>query len=170
MICIGIISEKKFFNNVKEEVYLKNAENDIEILKVDYKKINMEKIKYEMIIIEENILINISDEEIKEIIDELNKYTKFILLNIDNNISYMLKHPKVITYGLNTQADITVSSITETNILIYWQKNIRIREKELTEIEEIKVTSNSLHRLKIYEIISIFNVFRLGKCIKIAEI
>ena len=67
----------------------------------------------------------------------------------------------IITYGLNQKADITVSSISDIDILIYWQKNLQNREGHKIEIEERRIKRKEKDTLKTYEILIIYALFKI---------
>ena len=62
----------------------------------------------------------------------------------------------IITYGLNQKATVTVSSITDNNILVYLQRNIKNREGNIIEVGEKRIRINEPCKLKTYEILIIY--------------
>ena len=125
MTFIGMISDHKSFDKVKEEL----KEPQLELININKKSIgNIKNIKFEIIIINSN-LENFTNEI--NIIEKLCSKSKYVIINTDINLQFeILNQDKtnIITYGLNQKADVTVSSITDTNILIYLQKNILNRK------------------------------------------
>ena len=168
---IGVVSNKRFYENISKEILEKNKEKDIIIIYINLKNLdNFKNIKFELIIIESEIKTQLEILNNKNILEKLCGNTKHILLNADSNNIKELKCNNIITYGLNNNSDITISSIQENNILIYCQKNIKIENKEIIEIEETKVYTGNNNKLNIYEIISIYNVFRINKGRKICNL
>ena len=68
---------------------------------------------------------------------------------------------EVITYGLNQKATVTVSSISDTNILIYLQKSLQNKDKKKIEIEERRIKKKEKSTLKTYEILIIYIILML---------
>ena len=82
------------------------------------------------------------------------------MINTDKNIQNNIENiPNVITYGINQKAIVTVSSISETDILVYWQKNLQDKEGNKLEIEERRIKKKD--NLKNYEILIIYTLFRI---------
>ena len=167
MSFIGVISNKKLYDNINKQILEKNKENDITIIYLNNRNLdNFKNIKFEVIIIDRDIENQVGKlENIKEVQKICDK-AKFILINLDKNQKSIVKKlvfNNIITYGLNRNADITISSITENTILIYWQKNIKINNKDLAEIEEIKIWLDRNSKLNIYETLILYNVFRIAK-------
>ncbi len=171
MSFIGVVSNKRFYENISKEISEKNKEKDITIIYINLKNLdNFKNIRFELIIIESEIKTQLEMLNNKNILEKLCGNTKFILLNSDSNDVNQLKCNNIITYGLSKNSDITISSIQENNILIYWQKNINIKNREITEIEETKLYIDNNNKLNIYEIISIYNIFRINKGEKICNL
>ena len=167
MIFIGVISNKRFYDNINKQILEKNKENDITIIYLNIGNLeNFKNIKFEVIIIEHDIESQICKLENINVLKKICSKAKFILVNLDINQTNSMKKllcNNIITYGLNRNANITISSITENTILIYWQKNIEINNKDLAEIEEIKIWLDSNSKLNIYETLIIYNIFRIVK-------
>lgn len=112
MIFIGIMSECKSYENIKEK--LKNE--DINLIHINKKSIkNIKNIKFETLIID----INLEEFEQEEIIEQICTNAKYLFINTDLNIDNDLKiKPKkgIITYGLNQKATVTVSSLSLIHI------------------------------------------------------
>ncbi len=160
MTFIGMISEHKSFENIKE-ILKKNARNDINIINVNKKNIsNMKNIRFEIIIVDSSL--NEFEEE-SIIIEKLCMNARYIAINTDINKKFpdIIKQSKahVITYGLNQKATVTISSITENNVLIYLQRNLKDEKGDIIEIGEKMVAINEQDKLKIYEILIIYIIF-----------
>lgn len=160
MTFIGMISEHKSFENIKE-ILKKNARNDINIINVNKKNIsNMKNIRFEIIIVDSSL--NEFEEE-SIIIEKLCMNARYIVINTDINKKFpdIIKQSKahVITYGLNQKATVTISSITENNVLIYLQRNLKDEKGDIIEIGEKMVAINEQDKLKIYEILIIYIIF-----------
>lgn len=160
MSFIGIISNRKSFENIKNEV-IKLGDN-ISIIHINLKSIaNVKNIKFEIIIIDEDLKkFNNNQQSLMKICGE----SKYIIINSDINKEYeKLKNESniLITYGLNRKATITVSSISDTDILIYRQRIFENKQKEKAEIEERRIKIKEKNRLKVYEILIIYTIFSI---------
>lgn len=156
MIFIGIMSECKSYENIKEK--LKNE--DINLIHINKKSIkNIKNIKFETLIID----VNLEEfQQEKEIIEQICNNAKYVFINTDLNIDNNLKiKPKkeIITYGLNQKATVTVSSIKDRKILIYLQRNIKNIKGKNIEIGEKLLKIKEESKLKNYEILVLYIIF-----------
>lgn len=160
MTFIGIISDYKSFEKIEE--YFLNKKLDISLIHINKNSIlNIKNIKFETLIIDCNL--KDFDRE-KLVIEHIYKNSKYLVINTDiNKLEMLISEPKVkkITYGLNRKSDITVSSITDTDILIYRQKNICNIENKTYEIGEQLIKLKEETNFKTYEILIIFIIFTL---------
>ena len=123
---------------------------------------NIKNIKFEIIIINSN-LENFTNEI--NIIEKLCSKSKYVIINTDINLQFeILNQDKtnIITYGLNQKADVTVSSITDANILIYLQKNILNRKNQIIEIGEKRIKISENERVMVYEILIIYIIYLIN--------
>ncbi len=160
MTFIGMISEHKSFENIKE-ILKKNLKNNINLIHICKKSIsNIKNIRFETIIIDSSL--NEFEEE-KLLIKNLCLYAKYIVINTDINIEIpkFIKESKahIITYGLNQKATVTISSITESSVLIYLQRNLKNIKGENIEIGEKMIQVDQNSKLKIYEVLIIYIIF-----------
>ena len=162
MTFIGIISDCKSFETIKE--YLKNTlKLNCNLIHINKNSIeNVKNIRFETIIIDSE-LSKLKQEKI--ILENLFEYAKYIIINTDINLKFEelnISKANIITYGLNSKAMVTVSSITDTNILVYLQKELKDCNGKSIEVGEqsIKITENK--KLKIYEILIIYIVFLIN--------
>ena len=160
MSFIGIISSKKSFDNIKKKLI--ELECKVSIIHINLKSIeNIKNIKFEVIIVDEEIIKFCNYEEcLKKICSE----SKYLIINTDINREYnILKKDKniIITYGLNREATITMSSISDIDILIYRQKKFKNKYDKHEEIEERKIKIQERNKFKIYEILIIYSVFSI---------
>lgn len=160
MSFIGIISNRKSFDNIKKK--LTELDGNIGIIHINLKSIeNIKNIKFEAIIIDDKISKYSNYEEcLKKICLE----SKYLIINTDINTEYdILKNNVniIITYGLNRKANITISSISDIDILIYRQKAFQNKYSKQEEIEERRIKIQQKNKLKIYEILIIYAVFSI---------
>lgn len=140
MAFIGIIAESKNEAQIKRilDNNLNSPNKEHTVVIINDKSIdNIRNIRFETILI-------ISLEEIiekKEIINELLKNTKYLVINsdIDNNLEIINNiKSNVITFGFNQKATITASSVEESLMLCLQRKIIDIN-KNVLEPQEIQV-------------------------------
>ena len=160
---IGVIAKECDSNFIKNEIIKNSVNNKFEIFNINKKNIpNIKNITFESIIINEDIheLLKYSNY-----LEDILKRAKHIIINSDiiKDIS-ILGNSKIsiITYGLNNQATVTISSVREEDILICIQnkfKNILGKDIEEQEIN-IKIIKNNLKKicntLSIFTILSIY--------------
>lgn len=158
MSFIGIVSSKKFFENIKNRILEEIKGEAINFVLINLKSIeNIKNIKFETIIIEDNLK---KFENYQNSIEKICKTAKYLIINSDINNDVTIKE-NTITYGLNQKAMVTVSSISETDILIYCQKVFKNRENQEIEIEERKVKRHEKTKLKTYEILILYTIFKI---------
>ena len=161
MSFIGIVAKKKVFENIRNKVIEEIQDETINFIHINLRSIeNIKNIKFEIIIIEDNI------EKFKghrEILQKICTSAQYLIINTDKNLGYKnnYKQNHIITYGLNQEATITVSSIKESDILIYLQKTLQDKEKRSIEIEEQRIERKEKNGLQIYEILIIYILFKI---------
>lgn len=161
MSLIGVIAGKKCFENIKKKIVEKIEDESIHFIQINLRSIeNIKNIKFETIIVEDNLE---KFKNHKEILDKIFENTEYLMINTDQNPENKKIQEKSnqITYGLNQKANVTVSSISETDILVYWQKNLKDREGKNIEIEERRIKRKEVHTLKTYEILIIYTLFKI---------
>lgn len=162
MTFIGIISDCKSFETIKE--YLKNEEElNLKLIFINKRNIeNIKNIRFETIIIDSKLN---SLEQEKGILKNLCKYAKHIVINSDINSEYEELNEnkaKIITYGLNSKAIVTVSSITDSNILVYLQRSLKDKKGKIIEVGEQLIKTQENKKLKIYELLIIYICFLIN--------
>lgn len=157
MSFIGILSENKVFENIKSKLIELADLKKFNIILINSKSIeNIKNICFELIIIDSDL----NKIQNKEILKILTKKSKYILVNTDiNKITNEFEPKKLITYGLNQNAQITVSSITESDILIFIQKNFKTNKNKIIEITEKRLRLREKCKLKTYEILILYTIF-----------
>ena len=134
MFFIGIISEEKNEKYIKE--MLKHNINNSNVIFINEKNIdNIKNVKFKIIVLNKE-LINKNLESIL-----LN--AEYLILNSDINVKLVENlNLKVITYGFNSKATVTASSITEEEMLVCIQRNIVDMYNNKFETQEIKIERN----------------------------
>ena len=146
MTCIGIVADKNSEKEIEKILLEKSKEynNIFTIIIINEKSINnIKNIKFETILIYKNIIK--SEDIFKQIL--LN--TKYLILNSD--IEKPLKIVEniditIITYGFNSKATITASSVNENEILLCIQRNILNLNKKLIEPQEINIYTKTQNK------------------------
>jgi hypothetical protein len=152
MFLIGIIAENNDFKFIKKELD-KRAKNNLTVIRIVEKNIeNMKNIKYDIIVICKEIDDFDGKEKIfKQILDN----AKYLIINTDASIDKeKLSNAKfrIMTYGLNGKATLTISSIGEEEIILCLQRVIENLEKDLIEPNEISIKCKKIDNNKIYNL------------------
>ena len=158
MLFIGLIAKKKDVQSIRKDI----KEKEIEIIEIKENNIeNLKNIKFEEIIFLDDI--NLKENEyifLKELIQN----SKHLIINTDISINILRKigieKPiKIITFGFNSKATITISSVKENKAIIFIQRDIMIAKQKRIETQEreIKLENNE----KIYNKIVTFIIKEL---------
>ena len=159
MPLVGIIAKKRDFQAIKEELQNYNIEF-IHINKDSIK--NIKNIIFEEIIFLEDINLN-SDEY--EFMNKIVLKTKYVIVNADIEIN-ILKYIKidcpikVITFGFNSKATITISSVKDDKIIVCLQREIEKTNKGIIESQEKEINIIDNNR-KIHNKLVIFIIKEL---------
>lgn len=161
MSFIGIIAANKEFECIKNLIY-KVERNNINIIKITEKNIeNIKNIKFDTILICKEISnFKINEEVLKQII----RCAKYLVINTDISIEnsfFCDISIKIITYGLNQKATITVSSIGEENIMICLQRNILNLKNNIIEPYEVNIKIEKINNKKIYNYLASYTILTL---------
>lgn len=144
MFFIGIITDKNSENNIKNIMKDKLKESEIVFLNNNNLE-NFRNVKFDSIVINNEI-------EDKYLLDKILEKSKYVLYNSDiktkENFSKDL-YQNIITYGYNSKAVVTISSVTDESYLIYIQKNIDGYNKSVG-IQEIKFEKNKKN-INVYD-------------------
>lgn len=135
MLFIGIISNEKEENYIDREIEKELGLKENSVLFIKEKSIeNIKNIKFETIIINRKF-------KNTKILKEMIKNAKYLIINsdIEENLK-LLENIKatVITYGFNSKATITASSVGEDEIIICVQRTIKNKSGNNIELQEIK--------------------------------
>lgn len=158
MLFIGVIAKKKDVQSIKRDI----KEKEIEIIEIKENNIeNLKNIKFEEIIFLNDINLN---ENEYTFMKELIQNSKHLIINTDISISILRKigieKPiKIITFGFNSKATITISSVKDNKAMIFIQRDIMItgQKRIETQEKEIKLENNE----KIYNKIVTFIIKEL---------
>ena len=124
----------KFIGIIGRNISLKNVNNDeINAIQINEKNItNVKNIKFQIIIINEDLN---NFDNMLEYLEKILENTEYIIINSDIFIKMKIKpfDKKVITYGLNHKATVTISSIKDESVLIDLQREIETLNSNLIE-------------------------------------
>ena len=161
MAFIGIIGNNKDFNFIKKFIVKNINRENLNIINITKENIcNIDNVKIE------NIVINEKLNKFKEYGISLNKILnncKYIVVNSDmeiKDITFPAKLIEFITYGLNQKSTITISSITDENILMSIQRNITNKNSDIIEVQEKNIFLNN-KKVKVYSILILYTIFTL---------
>lgn len=133
---IGIIAEERKLNIIKKQIVerLKIDENLIILIKEKNIE-NIKNIKFDTIILDRKF----NNEKILKMVLE---NVKYLIINCDVVKSFNVLNDieiNVITYGFNSKATITASSVGEEEILVCLQRNIINAKNQKVEPQEVKI-------------------------------
>lgn len=160
MPIIGIVAKSKDIQIIRKDI--NNC--DIKLIEITENSIrNLKNIKFDEIIFLENI--NIKDETYKYMEDILSK-VNYLIINMDIPIDTFrkikIKKPiKLITFGFNAKATITISSVKHDKIIIFLQREIQKSDKSILEIQEKELKISAQKSKKIYNNLTVFIIKEL---------
>lgn len=160
MPLVGIIAKKRDFQAIKEELQNYNIEF-IHINKDSIK--NIKNIIFEEIIFLEDINLNCDEYEF---MNKIVLKTKYVIVNADIEIN-ILKYIKidcpikVITFGFNSKATITISSVKDDKIIVCLQREIEKTDKGIIESQEKEINIIDNNNRKIHNKLVIFIIKEL---------
>ena len=138
MSFIGFCVDKKQ-EKILEHELKKDKLNTV--VAINLKSINnIKNVKFETIIINNNIKNLQEKEEFKKIIAN----AKYLIINSDEVDLNILQDLNAIsiTYGFNRKATVTMSSIENEEIILCLQRNIKTIQNRLLEPQEIRIEMN----------------------------
>lgn len=155
MPLVGIVAKKKDIQAIKREL----QEMKIEMIEITKESIeNIKNIKFEEIIFLEDI--NLSEDEYK-FMSKIISNTEYLILNEDVEINILkemkIEKPiKIITFGFNSKATITISSIKDDKMIVCIQRDIEKINGKIIEVQENEIDIRETENKKIYNKLVIF--------------
>ena len=153
MVFIGIVTDSKSENSIEKLLSDNKFLIDNNVIFIKEKNIdNIKNVHFDTVII---------NNEFGKI-EELNKIlqnAKNIILNMDTVVKCVdlnIINSNLITYGFNSKSSITISSVTDDEVLICVQRNIYNNYGEI-ELQEIKIENNE--KYNIYDLIMVLTLF-----------
>lgn len=156
---IGIIAKETDANFIKKEVIKNSVNNKFDIININKKSIeNIKNIRFETIVINDDLtdFLNTS-----KYLEDIIKNSKFLIINSDvvkNSEVLINSETNVITYGLNQNAYVTMSSIKSENILICVQNKFESIMGKIIEEQEVNVEISKNNLKKICNTMAIFTI------------
>ena len=153
MVFIGIVTDSKSENDIEQLLMKNNALKENNVIFIKEKNIdNIKNVHFDTVVI---------NREFKKM-DELNKIlenAKNVIINIDTygeNEEINIVNSNIITYGFNSKSSITISSVTDDDVLICVQRNIYNNYGKI-EVQEIRLENNENYN--IYDLIVVLVMF-----------
>lgn len=158
---VGILSDKKNekeFNKLLTE-RLQKEQIKTDIICINNNSIdNLKNVKFDTILIDKED-ISKYEEKLKNILKDAN----YLIINSDlmKDVNILKDlNLSVITYGFNSKATITASSIEDGNNILCLQRNIKASSGEIIEQQEIMVDFISSNRYIDMGITSIILLYK----------
>lgn len=133
---IGIITDEKSENYIRREIIKNLKLSESNVLFIKEKSVeNIKNIKFETIIFARKF-------KNMEVLNKIIENAKYLIINTDiiKNIEQFEKlNINIITYGFNSKAKITASSVEEDERLICVKEDIKTINNKIIEPEEIKI-------------------------------
>lgn len=135
---IGVIADEKNENFIRREIVDNLKLRESSVLFIKEKSVeNIKNIKFETIILARKF-------KNMEILKKMLANTSYLIVNTDRVKTldvFNMFNLKIFTFGFNSKADVTASSVTEDGILICVQKEIEGINGNIIEPQEIKINS-----------------------------
>lgn len=153
---IGIISDENIEKkNIKKYISEKLNIKKEQLIDISEKNIlNIKNIKFETVVITRDFKNN-------ELIKTILKDAKYIIINsdLDSNLKLVGNmESRIITYGFNSKATVTASSVNDEEIFLCIQRNVKGKNNMIIEPQELKVdiVGNVNYTMAIYSLLLIY--------------
>lgn len=159
---IGIVSKENDSNFIKNQILKSTKLCKFEIININEESVlNIKNIKFETIIINDEIEELLSKSKYLE---ELMENAKYIVVNSDivKDINFLDDNKNtIITYGLNQNAIVTISSIKEDKIMVCLQKSIKKANGENIEEQETDINIKKNNMKKVCNLLAVFTILKI---------
>ncbi|MBR2704246.1 MAG: hypothetical protein IKE91_02135 [Clostridia bacterium] len=144
MFFIGIITDKNSENNIKNIMKNKLDNNQIIFLNKDNIE-NFKNVRFDSVVINNRV-------EDRYVLDKITGKSRFVLYNSDITNEYMQINESdykkdrgynLISYGYNSRANVTVSSVGDDEFLLYVQENIPGYDMQEIKFNKAKMNVNA---------------------------
>lgn len=157
MSLIGILVEKNHENYLKQGLSKIIPEEQIFFLKENSLQ-NLKNIQFQTIVIGKTITHN------KKQMREIAKKAKYLIFNADITVNSDLLdnfNTQLITYGFNSKATITTSSVEDNKIMVCLQRALQNLQGERIEPQELEMKiSEEIHSYEVMELISLLLLYQ----------
>lgn len=160
MSLIGIVANKKDIQAIKKKIFVYNCD----IIEINKQSINnLKNIQFDEIIFLKDIILQ--DSEYKFMKNIISK-AQYLIINVDIGMDIFnkikIEKPiKLITFGFNSKATITISSIKEEKIIVCLQRDIQRFDNKIIETQEKEIKINKGKDKKIYNELVVFIIKEL---------
>ena len=160
MSLIGIVANKKDIQAIKKKIFVYNCD----IIEINKQSINnLKNIQFDEIIFLKDIILQ--DSEYKFMKNIISK-ARYLIINVDIGMDIFnkikIEKPiKLITFGFNSKATITISSIKEEKIIVCLQRDIQRFDNKIIETQEKEIKINKGKVKKIYNELVVFIIKEL---------
>ena len=158
MSLIGILADNNYENYLKKDFKEEIDNSQIFFLKEDSIE-NLKNIKFQTILIGKKI------NEHRKIIKEIAKKAEYLIVNTDitDNLSFLNDlQVQLITYGFNSKATITASSIDDNKIIVCLQRAITNVYGKQIEPQEFEMDfSTEISSYTAMEITSLLLLYKM---------
>ena len=162
MFFIGIYTRSKEFKLIKSKLLELINSNEVNIIRIDKRSIeNIKNVKFHTIIISKPL--DLQGKEMQNL-ERMIKNSKYLILNSDISINLKMdkgENLNIVTYGLNQKATVTMSSVTEENILISLQRKMKNIYGETLEVKETNINSVKYYNFTIENILMIYTILMI---------
>ncbi len=154
MFFVGVISNNRDFKNIQKAFSKKDILKNISLVRITEDNIkNVRNISFETILFCKKF--DYSNSNIIYL-DKICNNANYIVLNSDFVFhippSYTEKCT-IITFGLNQNATVTVSSISDNGFVLSLRKNIIKKNHKLHEMEEKCIKTKNTNNYQLYKLI-----------------
>lgn len=128
---IGIITDKNSENNIKN--IMKNNLNENKIIFLNKDNIdNYKNVKFDSIVINNKV-------DNKYVLNKIIEKSRFVLINsdFDKEHRYLDKCYNLISYGFNSKANVTISSVGDDEYLLYIRDFVKCDNNNV-DMQEIR--------------------------------
>ena len=158
MPLIGIVAKKKDIQMIKKGIQGKS----IDIIEINKQSIkNLKNIKFNEVVFLQDIEL---EEQEYKYMNEIISKSKYLILTGDIELGVLKKLDiqktiKLITFGFNSKATITISSVNEEKVIVCLQRNIEKENGEILENQEKQIMIG--FNKKIYNNLAVFIIKEL---------
>jgi len=157
MIFIGIVTDAKSEEDISKLLTYNKLFKENNVIFI--KETNIDNIKNVHF---DTIILNAKFKKMDKLVAVLIN-AKNIIVNMDEEIDFEdvnITNLNLITYGFNSKSSITISSVTDDEVLICVQRNI-YNDSGIIEMQEIKIENNENY--SIYDLIMVLVLFFMYK-------